>query len=179
MFCLGIPNLPFGWQPCYFRHPPCFIHISSVQAAELKSSRSDVSDPSDVLMRSLTLPSMFSTSLSTVSFNLDDWAPSVSTTLGYNTLASEESIHSSPAAWCSCERGRQQPSSCASEWPCLWVIPPSELLLTACSSSLSDCCSCGAEPPAVTRPEGQPALFPLEEKKRQGRRGEEWKSIPH
>ncbi len=85
------------------------------------------------LMRSLTLRSMFSTSPSTVSFNPDDWAPSVSTTLGYNTLASEESIRSSPAAWCGCERGRLQPSSCASEWPCLWVIPPSELLLTACS----------------------------------------------
>lgn len=70
---------------------------------------------------------------STVSFGPDDWAPSVSTTLGDNTLASEESIRSSPAAWCSGERGRLQPSSCASEWPCLWVIPPSELLLTACS----------------------------------------------
>lgn len=30
-------------------------------------------------------------------------------------------------------RVRLQPSSCASEWPCLWVIPPRELLLTACS----------------------------------------------
>lgn len=88
MFCLEIPNLPFGWQPCYFRPLPCFIHISSVQAAKLKSSRPDVFDPSDVLMRSLTLRSMFSTSVSTVSFSPDDWAPSVSTTLGYNPLAS-------------------------------------------------------------------------------------------
>lgn len=135
MFCLEIPNLLFGWQPCYFRPLSCFIHISSVQAAKLKSSRPDVFDPSDVLMRSLTLRSMFSTSLSTVSFSPDDWAPSVSTTLGYNPLASEGSICSSPAARCGCERGRLQPSSCASEWPCLWVIPPSELLLAACSQS--------------------------------------------
>lgn len=133
MFCLEISNLLFGWQPCYFRPPPCFIHFSSVQAAKLKSCRPNVFDPSDVLMRSLTLWSMFSTSVSTVSFNPDDWAPSVSTTLGYNTLASEEYIRSSPAAWWDCERGRLQLSSCASEWPCLWVIPPSELLLTACS----------------------------------------------
>lgn len=43
-------------------------------------------------MRSLTLQSLFSTSPSTVSFIPDDCAPSVSTTLGHSTLASEEAI---------------------------------------------------------------------------------------
>lgn len=43
-------------------------------------------------MRLLTLQSLFSTSPSTVSFNPDDCAPSVSTTLGYSTLASDEAV---------------------------------------------------------------------------------------
>lgn len=38
----------------------------------------------------LTLLSLFSSSPSTVSFSPDDCAPSVSTTLGYRTLASDE-----------------------------------------------------------------------------------------
>lgn len=130
MFCLEIPNLSFGWQPCYV--PLCFIHIPSVRAAELKSSRPDKFDPSDVLMRSLTLLNMISTSLS-ISYRPDDRVPSVSATLGDETLTSGESIHSSPAAWRCCARGRLQPSSCASEWPRLWVTPLSELLLIACS----------------------------------------------
>lgn len=68
MFCLDIPNPPFGWQPCFLRLLPCFIHFSSIHAAKLKSGRPAVCDPRDVLMRSLTLQSMFSTSASAVSF---------------------------------------------------------------------------------------------------------------
>lgn len=79
-------------------------------------------------MRSLSLQSLFSTSPSTVSFSPDDCAPSVSTTLGHSTLASEEaiSIWDRPA-WRGRGRARRQPSSCASEWPGLWVTPPREL----------------------------------------------------
>lgn len=114
-------------------------------------------------MRSLTRRSLFSTSMSTVSFNPDDCAPSVSTTLGYKPLASEGSICSSPAA--------RQPGAVANEADC--SRPSVHLNGPACdsfrpvscsslpvlrvkSSSPSDCC-CGAEPPAVIRPEGQPA----------------------
>lgn len=179
MFCLEIPKLPFGWQPCYFRRLPCFIHISSVQAAKAKGSRPDVFDPSDVLMRSLTLQSLFSTSLSPVSFSPDDWAPSVSTTLGYNALASEESVRSSlwfkpgSLAWlweesgCSHHRVRLNGPVCESFRPVSCFLLP--VLGVSSSPSLSDCCSCGAEPPAVTMPEGQPASFPCQKKKRERR----------
>ena len=43
-------------------------------------------------------------------------SPSVSTTLGYNILASEESIRSSPAARCGCERGEA-----AAIIVCVWM----------------------------------------------------------
>lgn len=43
-------------------------------------------------MRLLTLQSLFSTSPSTVSFSPDDCAPTVSTILGYSTLASDEAV---------------------------------------------------------------------------------------
>lgn len=169
--------------------PDVLFIVLPVQTVKLKSNRPDVFEPSDVSTRSLKRRSMFSSSLSTVSFNPDDWAPSVSTTLGYNTLALGGSIRSSPAAWCGCERGRLQPSSRASEWPCLWVIPPSELLLTACSQgeqlslsvwlllpwSWTACCS---------QAWGTACL--VHKKKKQGERErerekweEEWKSIPH
>lgn len=114
-------------------------------------------------------PSLFSTSFSTVSYSPDDCAPSVSTTLGYRALASEESVHLCQATWCGCGRGRRQPSSCASEWPSLWVTPPRELLLTA---SLFLCLVVAPmEPPAVTMPGGSVCLIPLPNTKR-GVRGE-------
>lgn len=109
-------------------------------------------------------PSLFSTSFSTVSFSPDDCAPSVSTTLGYRALASEECVHLCQATWCGCGRGRRQPSSCASEWPSLWVTPPRERLLTA---SLFLCLIVAPmEPPAVTMPGGSVCLIPLPNTKR-------------
>lgn len=180
MFCLEIPKLPFGWQPCYFRRLPCLIHISSVHAAKLKSSRPDVFDPSDVLMRSLTLQSLFSTSLSPVSFSPDDWAPSVSTTLGYNiSIRGVYPFKPSSMAWlwgeagCSHHHVRLNGPACESFLPVSCSLLP--VLRVSSSPSLSDCCSCGAEPPAVTMLEGQPASFPCQKKSRK----EEWKSIPH
>lgn len=175
MFCLEIPKLPFGWQPCYFRHLPCFIHISSVQAAKLKSSRPDVFDPSDVLMRSLTLQSLFSTSLSPVSFSPDDWAPSVSTTLGYDiSIRGVYPFKPGSMAWlwveagCSHHHVRLNGPACESFLPVSCSLLP--VLRVSSSPSLSDCCSCGAEPPAVTMPEGQPASFPCQKKKKKQKR---------
>lgn len=163
MFCLEIRKLAFGWRPYYFRlQPPCFIHYPTVRGANLKSSRPDVFHPSDVLIRSLTLRRMFSTSPSTVSFCPDDWAPSVSTTLAHRTLALKASIRSGAAAWSGCKRGSLRPSMRASVQTCMWVNQAREPLLASplivhSSPSPSYCCSCGAEPPAVTRPGGQPA----------------------
>lgn len=148
-------------QP-YTPSTPCLIHHSSVRGAQLKSSRPGVFDPCDVLMRSLTPWNMFSTSPSTVSFSPDDWAPSVSTTLGHSALALEGFIHLSPAAGSGCEREQ-------------FVAIMAASIQTASSSY---CCSCGAEPPAVSRPEGQPASVAHTHKNKQ-KEGGEWKSIPH
>lgn len=115
MFCLEIRKLPFRWQPSYFRPSPWFIHISPVQAAKLKSSTPDAFDPSDVFTRSFSVWRMFSTFSVNFSHSAPGWPRPhlVPTTLGHSTLASEEPVRLSPAAWC----GRDmQPASHASEW---------------------------------------------------------------
>lgn len=140
-------------------------------------------------MRSLTLRSMFSTSLSAVSFNSDDWAPSVSTTLGYNALAlwgrgewwwcggvgglsirSQQPGAAVKEAGCSHHRVHLNGPACESFLPVSCFLLP--VLMVSSSPSLPDCYSRGAEPPAVTGPEGQPASFIKKRGKENKRRSE-------
>lgn len=129
-------------------------------------------------MRLLTLQSLFSTSPSTVSFSPDDCAPSVSTTLGYSTLASDEaaSIRARQPGEAVAEAGGCHPHVRLND-PALWITPPRMHPLCCLFHSLSDCCSYGAELPAAAILEGQPASFPPakknNKKKKTKKRGEE------
>lgn len=86
---------------------------------------------------SLSLLSMFSAPLSTVSFR-PWWLSSI---FFHNIRLQPISIGGvylfgpSSLVWLWKRQAAMQPSSCASERPCLRVIPPSELLLTARSRS--------------------------------------------
>lgn len=175
MFCLEILNLPFGLQPCYFRLPLCFIHISSVQAAKVKSSRPDVFDPSDVLMRSLTLTKACVPPLCLLfhSFN-PRWLFSIcfhNIRLQHISIRGSVSVRAQQPgvvvkeAGCSHHHMRLNGPVCESfrSVSFFFLLP---VLGVSSSPSLSDCCSCGAEPPAVTRPEGQPASFSEKERKK-------------
>lgn len=107
----------------------------------------------------------------------DDCSLSVSTTLGYNTLASEGVYPFEPSslvwlwkeAGCSHHHMRLNGPVCESfrSVSFFFLLP---VLGVSSSPSLSDCCSCGAEPPAVTRPEGQPASFSEKERKKKKRK---------
>lgn len=118
-------------------------------------------------MRSLTLQSMFSTSLSTISFSTL-WVSSIcfhdirlqciSIRRVYPGVAVGEAVccHHVCLNWPVCESFH--PVSCLS-------LP---VLRVSSFPSLSDCCSCGAETPAVTMLEGQPASFPCQKNKTRG-----------
>lgn len=125
-------------------------------------------------MRLLTLQSLFSTSPSTVSFSPDDCAPSVSTTLGYSTLASDEavSIRAQQPGEAVAEAGGSHPHVRLND-PALWITPPCMHPLCCLFHSLSDCCSYGAELPAAAILEGQPASFPPAKKNNRKKKDKE------
>lgn len=118
-------------------------------------------------MRLLTLQSLFSTSPSTVSFSPDDCAPSVSTTLGYSTLASDEAVsirarqpgEAVEEAGGSHCRARLNDSACESLRPaCTFVLPLSlPIWLLRLWSWTACCCNPGGTasffPPAKKRGE--------------------------
>lgn len=133
MFCLDIPNLPFGWQPCYLRLPPCFIHISSVQAPTQKQQTCCIW--SLWCFDEITHTPKHVFHLSVYCFIQPWWLSSICFhNIRLQHISIREVYPFKPSSLVWCERGKLQPqTSCAFEWPYLWVILPSELLLTACS----------------------------------------------
>lgn len=124
-------------------------------------------------MRLLTLQSLISTSPSTVSFSPDDCAPSVSTTLGYSTLASDEAVsirarqpgEAVEEAGGSHRRVRLNDPACESLRPaCAFVLPLSLHVWLLLLWSWTACCC---------NPGGTASFLPPAKKKRKKRqRGE-------
>lgn len=67
-----------------------------------------------------------------------------------------------------CKRCRLRLSCRRSEWP----VGESFHAFAAGATYSLDCSSCGAEPPAVSRPEGQPALFARVSKECEGEKNQ-------
>lgn len=144
---------------------PCFIYYSSVRGAGVKSSRRDVFDPCDDLMRSFRAG--FPPLLLLFLFRPDDWAPSAPTVLALFTV------------W------RWGGAGCSRHSPVRESFHPESVCAGFCGEMLSlhvfllppwswtACCfqddSGGAAwlPPSCT-----------ESEKRKKSKGE-WKSIPH
>lgn len=114
---------------------PCFIYYSSVRGAGVKSSRRDVFDPCDDLMRSFRAG--FPPLLLLFLFRPDDWAPSAPTVLALFTVWRWGGAQVAAVIALSVSHSTRSLSAPAS--------------VVRCFPSTSSCCPRGAELPAVSR----------------------------
>lgn len=137
---------------------PCFIYYSSVRGAGVKSSRRDVFDPCDDLMRSFRAG--FPPLLLLFLFRPDDWAPSAPTVLALFTVWRWGAQVAAVIAL-SVSHSTRSLSAPAS--------------VVRCFPSTSSCCPRGAELPAVSRTirGGQLGCLPPARKVKKGKKAKE------